>query len=50
MLRIKDIMHQYKVSRPTIYKWFNQGLPYIKINQLIFIEEEELMKFLKGEL
>lgn len=50
MLRIKDIMEQYKVSKPTIYKWFNQGLPYIKVNKIVYIEEEQLIKFIKGEL
>lgn len=47
MLRISDIMKQLKVSRPTIYKWFKQGLPFIKVGSLIFVEEKELNKFLK---
>jgi len=47
MLRISDVMEQFKVSRPTVYKWIKQGLPVIKVGSLTFIEENELKKFLK---
>ena len=49
MLRVKDIMEKYKISKPTVYNWFKQGLPFIKVGKLIFIEEEALIKFIKGE-
>lgn len=48
MLRIKDIVEKYKVSRPTIYKWFRLGLPFIKVGKITYVEESELIKFIKG--
>ena len=49
MLRIKDIMEKYKVSKPTIYKWIKMGLPKLKVGKITYIEEKELIKFIKGE-
>lgn len=37
LLTIKEIMKKLKLSKPTIYKLMDQGLPYKKIgNQLRF--------------
>ncbi|MEE3344415.1 MAG: helix-turn-helix domain-containing protein [Bacilli bacterium] len=49
MLRVKDIMKKYSVSKTTIYRWVKQGLPIIKIGNITYIEEEALIKFIKGE-
>lgn len=48
MLRIKEVIAKYNVSRSTIYKWINEGLPIIKVGKITFIEEEQLIKFIKG--
>lgn len=47
MLRIKQVMEQYHVCRATIYNWFKQGLPFIKVGKITFIEEKEVEKFIK---
>lgn len=49
MLRIKQVMEKYHVCRATIYNWFKNGLPYIKVGKIVFIEESEIEKFIKGE-
>ena len=49
MLRVKDIMKKYSVSKATIYRWVQQGLPIIKVGRITYIEETELIKFIKGE-
>lgn len=49
MLRVKDIMKKYSVSKTTIYRWVQQGLPIIKVGRITYIEEAELIKFIKGE-
>lgn len=49
MLRIKEIMKKYSVSKTTIYNWHKKGLPIIKIGGITYIEEQELIKFIKGE-
>ena len=49
MLRVKDIMKKYCVSKTTIYRWRQQGLPIIKVGRITYIEETELIKFIKGE-
>lgn len=47
MLRIKQVMQLYCVSRQTIYNWHKIGLPFIKVGGLTFIDEKELEKFIK---
>lgn len=47
MLRVKDVMQKFNVCKTTVYKWINQGLPIVKSGKITFIEEEELIKFLK---
>lgn len=47
MLRIKDVMRKYNVSRATVYNWIKQGLPIIKVGKITFIEENELLEFIK---
>lgn len=49
MLRINDIIEKCKISRPTLYEWFNKGLKFHKVGKLVFVYEEDLDKFLKGE-
>ena len=49
MLRIKQVMEKYHICRQTIYNWFENGLPYIKVGKIVFIEETEIEKFIKGE-
>lgn len=49
MLRVKDIMKKYSVSKTTIYNWVKRGLPIIKVGKITYIEEEALIKFIKGE-
>lgn len=49
MLRVKQIMEQYHVSKMTVYRWIKRGLPMIKVGGITFIEEKELEKFIKGE-
>lgn len=47
MLRIKDVMKNYNVSKTTVYNWIKQGLPIIKVGRITFIEKENLEKFIK---
>lgn len=49
MLRVKDVVEQYKISKTQFYRWVKQGLPIIKVGKITFIEEEALIKFIKGE-
>lgn len=47
MLKLKDISEKYEVSRGTLRYWISIGLPYIKIRQTIYIEEQDLIDFLR---
>lgn len=49
MLRIKQVVEQYHVSRGTIYNWIKRGLPIIKVGKITLIEEKEIEKFIKGD-
>ena len=47
MLRIKQVMEQYHISKATIYNWVKAGLPIIKVGKITFIEKKEIEKFIK---
>lgn len=47
MLRVKEVVKKFGVSKATVYNWVKKGLPIIKVGKITFIEEEELYKFIK---
>lgn len=48
MIRIKDFMERYNVSRSTIYNWKNQGLKFYKINKIVMFDTKDIEKFIKN--
>lgn len=41
-LTIKEVQDKYKVSRQTVYNWFDSGLKFIKLGKSVRIDEQEL--------
>jgi predicted DNA-binding transcriptional regulator AlpA len=48
MIRIKDFMNQYNVSRSTIYNWIEQGLKFYKVNKIVMFETVDIDNFIKN--
>lgn len=48
MIRIKDFMKQYNVSRSTIYNWIEQGLKFYKINKIVMFDKNEIEEFIRN--
>ena len=48
MIRIKDFMEIYKVSRSTIYSWIEQGLKFYKINKIVMFDTNEIEEFIRN--
>jgi len=49
MIRVKDFMKMYNVSKCTIYNWMNQGLKSYKINKIRMFNIEEIEEFIKNK-
>ena len=45
MLKTKDLMELYKVSRPTISTWMKRGMPFYKIGKLVRFDEAQVRKW-----
>lgn len=48
MIRIKEFMKTYKVSRSTIYNWIEQGLKFYKINKIVMFDINDIEEFIKN--
>lgn len=48
MIRIKEFMEIYNVSRSTIYSWIEQGLKFYKINKIVMFDKNEIDEFIKN--
>jgi len=46
LLDIPDVMRLLKISRPTVYDLFRDGLPYIKFGRAVRISPISLQTFL----
>ena len=45
----KDLVNEYKISRPTIKSWEKKGLPSYKVNNgRVFYYEDEVREFVKS--
>lgn len=42
---VAEVADMYGVSKPTVYKWFSQGLPKLKIDGICRIASEDLTEF-----
>jgi len=44
-LTIKEICQKLKVSRQTVYRWFELGLDYYKFEKAVRIKKKDLEEF-----
>ena len=47
MITVKEVMRQYKISRPTVQVWMKKGLPYHKIGRLVRFDPVEVEGWIK---
>lgn len=47
MLRIKDIIIMFGISKTTVYAWMKKGMPHIYIGKLLFFDCDEVMIWVK---
>lgn len=48
MLRIWDVKVLFQVSKPTIYKWMQEGLPHFYVGKLLFFKKEQIEKWARS--
>ena len=46
-LTIKEVQEEYKISRSTVYRLIEKGLPVLKVGKSVRIKKEDLENFLK---
>ena len=49
MIRIKDIVALFKVSRNTVYKWLAEGMPVYRVGKLLFFDKCEIVEWVKNK-
>lgn len=47
-LTIKDMAHRYNVVDRTIRNWIKQGMPCIKVGNVLRFDIEEVEQWIKG--
>ena len=47
LLTTKELEKQLKVTAVTIWRWRNDGMPFLKLNNSIRFEEEKVIEWLK---
>lgn len=47
MLRIRDVMLLFGVSRTTVYKWMKSGMPHVYVGKLLFFDESQVLDWVK---
>jgi excisionase family DNA binding protein len=46
-LTIEGVCHRMKISRPTIYSWFDKGLKKFNVGKRVYIYKKDLDEFLE---
>lgn len=47
MIRFKELVKKYNVSRPTIYKWISLGCPVHYVGKIAYFDTEEIDNWIK---
>lgn len=47
LLTTKELEQKLKVTAVTIWRWRNEGMPFLKLNNSIRFEEEKILEWLK---
>jgi excisionase family DNA binding protein len=50
LLKIKDVMTVYGVSRGTIYNWIARGMPVIRNGSIVRFKADEVEKWFTKEV
>jgi excisionase family DNA binding protein len=45
---IEEVCIKMSISRPTLYKWFENGLSQVKVGRRVFINKSDLESFLQN--
>lgn len=48
MITVKQVMKEYQVSRTTVQKWMEKGLPFYKTEKMIRFDPVEVDAWIRG--
>lgn len=49
MLNVKDFAEFMKVSTRTVRRWLHNGMPYVRVGQIIRINKDDAMGWIEGQ-
>lgn len=49
LITTKQLEQKLSVTAVTIWRWRNEGMPFLKLNNSIRFEEEKVLKWLKDK-
>jgi excisionase family DNA binding protein len=49
ILTVKELMEEYKVSRTTIYRWMEKGMPVMRVKGVVRFDKQQVMEWFKEQ-
>jgi predicted DNA-binding transcriptional regulator AlpA len=49
MIRLKEVLEVFKISKPTIYRWIDSGCPVHYAGSIPYFDIEEVNEWIKKE-
>jgi predicted DNA-binding transcriptional regulator AlpA len=47
LVRVNDLLKQVRISRATLFRWMNQGLPHKKIGRIVLFDPPEVAAWIE---
>jgi len=48
MIRIKELMAMFGISKTTVYVWMKNGMPHIYVGKLLFFEKDRVSEWVQN--
>lgn len=49
MIRLKELLEELKVSKPTIYRWIENGCPVHYVGSIPYFDMQEVTEWMKNQ-
>ena len=49
MIRLKELLDELKISKPTIYRWIGNGCPVHYVGSIPYFDMQEVTEWMKNQ-
>ena len=49
MIRLKELLIEVKISKPTIYRWMEKGCPVHYVGSIPYFDMQEVTEWMKNQ-